>query len=89
MPVAVEAQKNCRLETFSFASDLLLTKETKLKPSIHITVNLVVIHVIGEPNYSMSGYASYSDAHDPKYAEPHLVPLIPCNENNFRKFGRL
>ena len=37
----------------------------------------------------MSGYASYSDAHDSKNAEPHLVPLIPCNENTFREFGRL
>ena len=73
----------------SFASDPWVTKETKSKPSIHVAVNLVVIHVIGEPNYSMSGYASYSDSHDSKYAEPHLVPLIPCNENTFREFGRL
>ena len=35
-------------------------------------------------------YSTYfKDAHDPKYDEPHLVPLISCNESTFREYGRL
>ena len=35
-------------------------------------------------------YSTYfKDAHDPKYGQPHLVPIIPCNENTFREYGRL
>ena len=35
-------------------------------------------------------YSTYfKDAHDPKYGQPYLVPLIPCNESTFREYGRL
>ena len=38
---------------------------------------------------SMSGYASYSDAHDAKYGEPHQVPIIPCTSESIKEYGRL
>ena len=40
-------------------------------------------------SFTMSGYTSYSDAHDPMYGEPHLVPIVLCTEETIREYGRL
>ena len=37
----------------------------------------------------MSGYASYDDAHDPKYKEPFPVPFVVANEETFKGYGTI
>ena len=37
----------------------------------------------------MSGYACYDDALDPKYGDPHVVPIVIATENSLEGYGKI
>ena len=37
----------------------------------------------------MSGYASYDDALDPKYGDPHLVPMVTASHETLKGYGTI
>jgi len=37
----------------------------------------------------MSGYVSYDDALDPKYGDPHPVPIVIATEETLKGYGTI